>query len=231
MNRIHLTTLPFLLALVATPAVAADDYDDMDTAPPKTRTEKKKTDEQVREIVKGFYAKTNIGGSVYLGNFRGLVKPGTSMALSVGQDFLDYEKMSMGWELSFFQGINNGVSYDMNPGPYYVQGDVRTYMIAGTIEWSTYISRRIGIGLRAGGGMLYSPLLMDEQYYAEEVLTTWGVEDPGYHGNPHPVVMGGPTFEYYTKMSHVSVGADIDLQYGIGFDLALSATGMLKYTF
>ena len=37
--------------------------------------------------------------------------------------------------------------------------------------------------------------------------------------------------EYYTKLSHFSVGADIDVLYMLGLDLALNPTGYLKYTF
>lgn len=232
-SSLVLSTL--VLALASAPVFAADnDYDDMetDTAKPSAPGEKKRKDAQVKEITKGFYAKTNIGGAFYVGNFSGIAKPGTSMALAIGQDFVDHEKMSLAWELAFFQGIHNGLSYDQNPGPYFIQGDTRTYIVAGTVEWSTYISRRIGLGLRAGGGILYSPLLMDETFYQQVVLDqTWGISDPGYHGSPHPVVVGGPTFEYYTKMSHFSVGADIDVQYSIGYDIAVSATGALKYTF
>ena len=44
-------------------------------------------------------------------------------------------------------------------------------------------------------------------------------------------MFAGPTFEYYTKLSHFSVGVDVDVVYGIGWDLGLNATGALKYTF
>ena len=71
---------------------------------------------------------------------------------------------------------------------------------------------------------------MAEPYYTDEVINLWQV-DPGYHGTPHPIVMGGPTFEYYTKLSHFSVGIDADVFYAIGFDLGASVTGTLKYTF
>jgi len=43
--------------------------------------------------------------------------------------------------------------------------------------------------------------------------------------------MGGLTFEYYTKLSHFSVGADIDAMYIVNFDLGISPTAYLKYSF
>lgn len=216
-------------------AWAQDDYNDLDGE----ETEKKPTRErkrpEVREIVRGFYAKSNVGGALYLGNFGGgIVNPGTMVALGFGQDFLDQERQSAAWEVGFNQGIHNGMSYEEQAaigGPF-VQGDLRTYAFTAVFEYSFYPSRRLGIGIRAGGGIGFSPLLMDEDYYADEVLAkTWQVSDPGYHGTPHPMGIGGPTIEYYTKLSHFSVGAEADVFYAIGFDLGMNATGFLKYTF
>ena len=148
----------------------------------------------------------------------------------------------MGVEAMFFQGIHNGCYYDLQasgecpgapgqPGPL-IQGDLRTYTLAAVYEASTYPGRRFGIGVRAGGGILFSPLLMNEEYFNDEVVVeAWDGANPGYHGSPHPVVIGGPTFEYYTKLSHFSVGIDADVFYALGFDLGTSVTGNLKYTF
>ena len=82
--------------------------------------------------------------------------------------------------------------------------------------------------------MLLSPLLMDEKYFRENVvLDSWGL--PGstqtVHDSPHPVVFGGPTVEYYTKLSHFSVGLDVDVFYAINFDLGMNIEGAVKYTF
>ena len=232
------------LPLFSSVSASAQDYDDLDAeASSKGRAKRDAASEDVREIVKGVDAKANVGGAAYLGSFAGFVSPGTSTSLSFGQDFVDRQRSSMAWEVGFFQGIHNGCYYELqaygacpgapNQTPPYVQGDIRTYTLAATLEFSGYITRRIGIGLRAGGGILFSPLLMDKEAYTNDVLTrSWGLSaDPGYHTSPHPVVMGGPTFEYYTKLSHFSVGADVDAFYGIGFDLGVSFTGAMKYTF
>jgi hypothetical protein len=237
MARFLRCLIPAILVVASAPALADEQGDDLGGGPTDTQvTRKRVKDEQVREIVKGFYAKTNIGASVYVGKFRSpYTKPGTSLALAIGQDFVDTQKMSLGWELSVFQGIHNGMHFEEqkgDPNAPYIEGDFRTYLLGGTLEWSTYLTRRFGVGLRGGGGVLYSPLLMPQEYYESTVLGPWNISaDPGYHGQPHPVLMGGPTIEYYTKMSHFSVGADVDVQYGIGFDVAISATGALKYTF
>lgn len=231
-------------------AYAQDDYDDLDLDGGESKAKKARSKRNprdlasgpVKEITRGTYAKANIGGAFYLLDFRGFVSPGTSVALAVGRDFVDKERLSMAGELMLFQGIHNGCNYEQQaagecagaPGaaPPLIQGDLRTYTIAGTWEISAYPSRRVGIGFRLGGGVMFSPLLMDEGYYQEDVVQDeWGGAAPNYHFSPHPVGMGGPTFEYYTKLSHFSVGADIDAFYAVGFDLGASATAYLKYTF
>lgn len=187
---------------------------------------------EIREIEKGTYAQANIGAAIFLGDFAGAVSPGTALALSIGHDFVDQETTSMAFEFDFIQGIHNGVNYQQQTdvGPY-VEGDLRTYTLVGLLEWSYYPARRVGIGLRAGGGMMTSPLLMDEGAYHEEVLGEWGIADPGYHGVWHIVGMGGPCIEYYTKLNHFSVGLNADVTYAIDFDLGMNVTAALKYTF
>ncbi|RME23397.1 MAG: hypothetical protein D6798_13570 [Deltaproteobacteria bacterium] len=222
------------LALGLTTRTAlAEDYSDLDSKDEgKKSVQDRIRAEPVREINRGFYLKANVGGAFYLGQFAGAVSGGTSTALAVGQDFLDREKTSMAWEFAFFQGIHNGVTYDQQAGvgPY-VEGDLRTYTFAALIEWNGYLGRRLGVGGRVGGGVLFSPLLMERTYYEDEVLRAWGIEDPGLHGQPHPIVQGGPNLEYYTKLAHFSLGLDADVFYAIGWDLGMSVTGNMKYTF
>jgi hypothetical protein len=51
------------------------------------------------------------------------------------------------------------------------------------------------------------------------------------HENPHFMGFAGPTLEYYTKLSHFSVGIDADIVYAYDFDLGAHFSGYLKYTF
>jgi hypothetical protein len=236
-----------LLALAAAPLFLAgdavaqdDDYGDLDEDEPVKKETKTRKRPEVREIVRGFYAKSNVGSALYLLDFRAAVNPGTSVALTFGQDFLDQERLSASWDVGFNQGIHNGCYYEQQaadgcgtgvPGPF-IQGDLRTYSVVGAVEFSFYPARRVGIGFRAGGGVLFSPLLMDEARYAEDVVAdTWGGIDPGYHSGAHPLGVFGPTVEYYTKLSHFSVGVDVDVFYAVNFDLGANVTGFLKYTF
>jgi hypothetical protein len=231
--------------MLATPAYAQDDepgFGEDDGNAKKKKTSKAAVEDAgaIREITRGFYAKASPGATTYLLGFNGFVSSGTNITLAVGQDFVDTEKQSMAWEIAFGQGIHNGMAYydqaavgcaaaGVGPAPC-VEGDLRTYTLQANYEISFYPVRRFGIGARVGGGVLYSPLLMEPTAYADEVLSDFGV-DPGLHNSPKPLVFAGPTIEYYTKLSHFSIGVDVDVFYAIGWDLGLNTTAALKYTF
>ncbi|MCP4809896.1 MAG: adventurous gliding motility protein CglE [Proteobacteria bacterium] len=235
-----------LLSTGFSPTASAQDLDSLDegeeeTSNSRTRRSTKKPD--VKEITKGFYAKANVGGAGYLLDFNGFAKAGTAVGLAVGNDFLDREKTSAAWEIGVMQGIHNGCDYQSQaaqacagnqkgkPSPY-IQGDFRTYSFLASIEASKYPVRRLGIGVRAGGGGLISPLLMDETQYLDDVVAKeWGGINPGYHSSFKPLGFGGVTAEYYSKLSHFSIGADFDVFYAVGFDMGFNGTGYLKYTF
>ena len=216
----------------------AQSYEDLDNSGGEGAVEVQQS-EVVREIVRGTYAKANVGAGFYLGQFASTVSAGTSVGMSFGGDFIDQKTHSMAWEVAFFQGINNGAHYEDQAAAgcaqqgNCIQGDLRTYIFLGLGEASWYPTRRVGVGIRAGVGILISPLLIDEKYYQEAVVQdTWGLgAAPTYHDVMHPVVVGGPTVEYYTKLSHFSVGVDTDVFMAMGFDIGASATGYMKYTF
>lgn len=256
-------TLPAALAeelptpepMSAYTAVAQDeDEEEEEDEDGGKKAKKKKKDSgederRIREIVRGFYAKANIGAATYLLNFTDkgggtAVSTGTLVNIAFGQDFVDSEKQSMAWEISINQGVHNGLEWGASgygqadygcvkagTGPYpCTEGDLRTYSLQASYEFSAYPVRRIGIGFRAGAGALYSPLLLESVGYTEDVLPAYGVE-PGMHNTVHPYGFAGPTFEYYTKLSHFSVGVDVDVFYALDWDLGLNASAALKYTF
>jgi hypothetical protein len=249
MKTLLFIAIATLLPVQVASAQGYEDYDDpIDEESEEAReaTRKKKT-QVVREVVKGFYAKANVGTSIYLGNFRIATSAGTTTTIGVGSEFIDQEKFSMAWELAFNQGVHNGLSYELQakprpgepPGPGCQfaggphpchQGDLRTYTLLASMEASSYPSRRIGVGARLGAGILISPLLIDKTAYETEVVPEFG-GDPGFHDGVKPLFLFGPTFEYYSKLSHFSVGIDADIFYGIGWDLGVNATGYFKYTF
>lgn len=196
--------------------------------------------EVVREVVKGFYFKADIGSTLYM-NTHGLVRTQGSLlsgvmalGLGMGSEFIDRERMSASWEVQVQQGLFNGPLLDevvlVQEVRPLVQGDVHTFTGTAAVEVSGYLSRRFSIGARAGGGVMMVPLLMDQLGYQEDLANQWG-RTAALHDGPLPVVLFGPTLEYYTKLSHFSVGADVDVTYVLGFDLGISPLGYLKYTF
>lgn len=111
---------------------------------------------RIREIVRGFYGKVDVGTAGYPLALSDSVKWGTLVGVSVGQDFVDNENQSMAWEVAFVQGVHNGGSAsfaealaqnatcpDMNSC---TQGNLRTYSIQANYEFSLYPIRRIGVG-------------------------------------------------------------------------------------
>ncbi len=248
----------FLLAaaLITSPTAFAQDEDsedsdtvseDEDEGSSKKKSKKKSSGRKesagkIREIVRGVYAKADVGGAGYLLGLKDSVQAGTLVGLGVGQDFVDNEKQSMAWEVNILQGIHNGGAAALQTSPdiqcpggpaVCTEGDLRTYSLQASYEFSAYPTRRIGIGFRVGAGAMYSPLLIDATAYNEEIIPSpaYGGADPGFHGGIHPYGFGGPAFEYYTKLSHFSVGINADVFYAVGWDLGLNGAGSLKYTF
>lgn len=190
------------------------------------------SDVEVREIVRGFFLKSNIGSTLYLGVTAPRILSGVmSVQIGVGQDFIDRERFSAAWEIDIAQGLFNGPRVeDLSAVGPYVEGDIHTYTAVVAVEASTYLTRRFGLGVRGGGGILYAPLLMHPDEYELVVVPQMG-GPARVHEGPLPVVVGGPTLEYYTKLSHFSVGIEADVAFVIGFDLSVTPTGFLKYTF
>ncbi|MEQ1502400.1 MAG: adventurous gliding motility protein CglE [Myxococcota bacterium] len=237
----------FMVGLLAGFVVATESVafaqDDLDE-PKATEASGRKNardfeNEVVREVVRGYYLKADIGSTIYM-NTHGVVTPSgnsllsgvMSLSLGLGGEFIDKERFSAAWELQFGQGLFNGPRSEelqlMAGSP--IEGDIHTMTGTAVLEFSTYFTRRFGLGGRIGGGVLYAPLLMGRTRYEEDIVSVWGAP-ARLHEGPAPMIVFGPTIEYYTKLSHFSVGVDVDVTYVIGFDLGVAPLGYLKYTF
>jgi hypothetical protein len=214
---------------------------DMDEEDGGSRAETRRKDPAnvvVREIERGPYLKANAGTTAYIGARAGLLRPGTTLDLTFGYDVVDKTKASASVELNFYQGMHNAKFSDYSeiagaqPNQL-IEGDVHVFGLFVGAEGSYYPVRRFGIGGHAGGGVAFVPLLMNRQYYDTDVIPTWGgaAFTPAVHQGPKPAIYVGPTIEYYTKLSHFSIGVDADFIYVIGLDYGISATGYFKYSF
>lgn len=194
----------------------------------------------VREVNKGLYLKSGVGVTPYfqtnsIGN--PLTSPVMTVDLAVGNDIVDNERISMAIEAQFGQQLQQGPKPDellleaAAGAPFIVSGDLHVFALTATYEVSFYPTRRLGLGVRGGGGVSIIPLLMNEQYYNDLIVTPIGI-DAAVHRGPNPTIRGGFTMEYYTKLSHFSVGADVDVLYVVGtLGMGLQPTGYMKYTF
>lgn len=204
-------------SLMAADVASAQDIDNLDEPQGKKKKDKKKkeqavvaSDEIVREIERGLFIKANAGMSAWLlrygaqpGNVGSLIRPGSTVALTLGQDFVDEPNRSMAWELILHQGVHNGMDYREQAAlaregivsqADFVQGDTRTFSLMAAYEFSAYPSRRLGVGFRAGAGVMLTPLLMHSQLYTTEVEgDTWGTRST-FQSSPHiPVFAARPS--------------------------------------
>ena len=167
------------------------------------------------------------------------------MDFSFGYDVVDTLGFTLAVEGSFFQTITNGtgVSEDLNrdriglPSP--IQGDFRVFGAIVGVRAGPNVGgkrvKRLNISGHAGGGIGYSPPLVDLQdpTIAGRIASEFGGI---LQGRPLGLVQGGLGLEYYTKLSHFSLGLDIDFNVIIGGASPLIAMGLatnifVKYTF
>lgn len=246
-------SLSFALLAPRIGAAQDDDFEDLDSTDKSKKTKKEKRrdrksvraqleNEVIREVVRGFYFRTGVGSGMYFGRYGNVPGFGSVLRavvvtpLTFGQDFVDKERTSMAWEISVTQGVYNGMTFetldalDLPPNRL-IQGDTRTFSFTAAYEYSAYPTRRLGIGPRLGGGVMVAPLLMDRQAYDRDVVgDAWSGAQSAAHTRPHPLGFLGFHLEYYTKLSHFSIGADIDAIYQLDFDVNVVGVGWLKYT-
>lgn len=202
----------------------------------------------IREVERGPYVKANIGGNFLLGihgQTRGPQGSGSALfsgvvasSLGIGADFIDRERFSAAFEVQLTQGLYNGPRIGEIENQTLAQGDIHTIGALATVEASTYLTRRFGIGVRGGAGIVYFPLLVNRDAYFDQLVgdigqnTDRGAGEAELHANgTYVALVAGPTFEYYTKLAHFSIGVDADVMFMPGFDLGIYPSGYLKYTF
>ncbi|MBJ93330.1 MAG: hypothetical protein CMP23_02520 [Rickettsiales bacterium] len=238
-----------------------DDGDDLDLdrdarrkrVRPSDRDDRRKTKRKrpAREVVKGAYAKINIGPLFWLGDIKGdnvsrtgTAASGTEIDFSFGYDIVDTLGFTLAVEGSFFQVITNGtgISEDANDRlglPSVIQGDFRIFGAIAAVRAGPNLGgkrvKRLNISGHVGGGVGYSPPLVDLE--SPTIVGRINSEYGGIlQGRPLGLVQGGVGIEYYTKLSHFSLGLDVDFNVVIGGGAPLIGMGLatnifVKYTF
>ncbi|MBW1878505.1 MAG: adventurous gliding motility protein CglE [Deltaproteobacteria bacterium] len=245
--------LSLLVPLSAPTSAFAQGYEDLDETGGEDGKKKKRRDrrslmaelekEVIREIVRGWYVRAGAGSGAYFGRYGTVAGYGSVLSavsytpLVFGQDFVDNERSSMAWEFMVALSVYNGMSFQTQaalnlPSNRLIQGDTRMFGLIAAYEYSAYPSRRIGIGPRVGAGVMFSPLIMDREAFDRDVVSdAWNGQSTVAHSRPHPLGFVGLQIEYYTKLSHFSIGADVDVAYQLDYDVNLRGAGWFKYTF
>ncbi len=220
-----------------------DDDDDIDRdrrESPRARQQKKARKRIVREVVKGFYAKLNFGPLIWLPSISTWAgSTGTAFDVSLGGDVIDQLGFTLSVEGSFFQvvanaGPNAGVG--VLPGSP-IQGDFRVLGgiigIRGGPNLGGKRVKRLSIAGHAGGGVGYSPVLIDMESSTVQnnIAAPYGFI---MQGRPLGIVQAGLGVEYYTRLAHFSLGLDIDYDLILGGPVTAMGLGIdifVKYTF
>ena len=193
----------------------------------------------VREIVKGAYLKVNIGPLFWLPTISNFTSStGTEMDISFGYDVVDTLGFTLAVEGSFFQVITNGDGVSTDIGAQIaspIQGDFRIFGGMAGIRASGNVGgkrvKRLSISGHGSGGVGYSPALVD--LADPRVLSRMAY---GYimQDRPLGLVQAGLGLEYYTRLSHFSLGVDIDFDIIIGgpvVAMGVATNAFVKYTF
>jgi hypothetical protein len=221
-----------------------DEGDDDDESEPDepaarpSRTERK-SKRPAREVVKGAYAKVNMGLGIALPPFKAYTSStSTQVDFSFGVDAIDRLAFTLTIEGSFFNMISNANGPIRNADGTFtqsvVQGDYN--LIGGTAavrfgpNFGGKRVKRLHLAIQVGGGVGYSPKLVNDtsQLFSANGLVL-------LQGGPVGLITPGVGLEYYTRLSHFSLGLDVDFNVVVGragvVPMWVTPSLFIKYTF
>ena len=227
----------------------ASDIDEPDDVEPERRQgTRKKRKRRVREVVKGAYLKINIGPQFWLPPISNVTSTSaTELDFSFGYDVIDRLPFTLTIEGSFTTlvangtGVNDELAFNtllaLGIAPT-IQGDFRLY--GGTVDlrfgpnFGGKKTKRGNISIQVGGGAGYSPALIDLP--DPIVVNRMNANGKGYllQGRFLGLITPGIGVEYYTKLSHFSLGLDVDANIILGGPAIAIGVGLdffAKYTF
>jgi len=225
------------------------DIDAPDSVEPERRQgTRKKRKQRTREVVKGAYVKLNVGPQFWLPPIsRSTSTSATELDFSFGYDIIDRLPFTLTVEASFTtltangSGVNDEAAFQqllaLGIAPA-IQGDFQ--MFGGTVNlrfgpnFGGKKTKRGNFSVQVGGGGGYSPALID---LADPVVQNrMAANGKGYvmQGRFLGLITPGLGFEYYTKLSHFSLGVDVDANIILGGPSIAIGVGLdffVKYTF
>jgi len=209
---------------------------------------RKKRKRKTREVVKGAYLKMNVGPVFWLPPISNVTSTsGTELDFSFGYDIVDKLPFTLTVEASFVTLVTNGTGINDEAAfqallaagiAPTIQGDFRVF--GGTVNlrlgpnFGGRKTKRAHFCIQVGGGGGYSPPLIDLQ--DPVVQNRAAANGLGYvmQGRFLGIITPGLGIEYYTKLSHFSIGLDVDADIILGGPSAaigIGANFFAKYTF
>ena len=151
----------------------------------------------IREVERGWYAKSNIGGSFIFAYFRSVHQTRYNHIYGWWKRYHRQREYVWSWEAGLISSIHNG-NYQEQAALGCVVWELvykvtleHFSMVSENIP--TYPNARFGIGVRGGGGGIMSiPLLMDELIIKKKIVPSFGAII--VHQGVKPVGMGGLHF-------------------------------------
>lgn len=231
--------IPLLAALLLVSTTAFAQPGDPTTSPAR-RPAAPKTPPEVK---RGFYAEFDFGTLAYLGNAGANVQPGVMAGFAVGADIGRYLKV----EGRMLNATNDstGKIYkvpgapqavrDANPCPDGDAGaacaaapDVQSSLVTAAVKAVYPMGDKLEVHGLLGGGMLMSNPAPEQVFEFDanaQLLDPTSVES-----GSTVIVGGGAGMQYYTRLRHFSVGADLSVWAG-GGGLMVTLYPTIKYTF
>ena len=208
----------------------------------------KKRKRKAREVVKGAYLKMNVGPVFWLPPISLVTTTtGTELDFSFGYDVIDKLPFTLTVEASFVTLVTNGTGINDEAAfqallaagiAPTIQGDFRVF--GGTVNlrlgpnFGGRKTKRAHFCIQVGGGGAYSPPLIDLK--DPVVQNRANANGLGYvmQGRFLGLITPGLGIEYYTKLSHFSVGLDVDADIILGgpaVAIGIGTNFFAKYTF
>lgn len=224
------------------------DRDEEDEPRSRQGTTRKKRKRKTREVVKGAYLKMNVGPVFWLPPISNVTTTsGTELDFSFGYDIIDKLPFTLTVEASFVTLVTNGTGINDEAAfqallaagiAPTIQGDFRVF--GGTVNlrlgpnFGGRKTKRAHFAIQVGGGGGYSPALIDLQ--DPVVINRAAANGLGYvmQGRFLGIITPGLGLEYYTKLSHFSIGLDVDADIILGgpsVAIGIGTNFFAKYTF
>lgn len=194
------------------------------------------------EVEHGFYVEFDFGTLMYLGDAGANVQPGVMAGFAVGTDvgrFLKVEGRMLNATSDstgkIFKASAPANVIAANPCPdgdasnACVQApDVQSTLVLGSVKGVYPMSERLELHGLLGGGMLMSNPAPEQLFEFDAAAQ---LNDPkSVESGSTAVFGGGAGIEYFTRLRHFSVGADLAVWTG-GGGMMVTLFPTIKYTF